>query len=64
MFPNTNSSHIAKESRNRVAALEERVEILQALYELTSTVNSATNLDEIFERALLGHPMNVVAPIH
>jgi len=53
MFPNTNSSRTAKESRNRVAALEERVEILQALYELTSTVNSATNLDEIFERALL-----------
>jgi signal transduction histidine kinase len=53
MLPESNLFPSHRSSSRRMAALEERIELLQDLYELTSTVNSAHTLDEIFQKALL-----------
>src|SRR5262245_3648086 len=51
MLPETNSQP-PRDSHQRVVALEERIELLQDLYELASTVNGALNLNDIFRKAL------------
>jgi len=52
MLSNLNAPRVPDETPRRVSALEERIELLQELYELAATVNGAANLDEIFQKSL------------
>ena len=53
MLPDHKAHRVTDSTPRRAIALEERIELLQELYELAATVNSATGVDEIFQKALL-----------